>query len=65
VADRILLVDDEPALLDTLAEAYHVNGRHEEALKAIEQALAKNPANPDYYARQKTKLEEALRKGRP
>lgn len=51
----------EPYILDTLAEAYHVNGRQEEALRAIDEALAKSPANRDYFLKQKTKMEGALR----
>ncbi len=55
----------EAYILDTLAEAYHVNGRNDEALQAIDAALAQNPANRDYFLKQKAKMEEALRRERP
>ncbi|MHC1741713.1 MAG: M48 family metalloprotease [Syntrophobacteraceae bacterium] len=54
----------EPYILDTLAEAYHVNGRHEEALRTIELALEKNPEKREYFLGQKAKMEEALKKMR-
>lgn len=50
-----------PHVLDTLAEAYFVNGRYQEALEAIEKALAMQPANRDYFIKQKEKIEGALK----
>ena len=51
----------EPYILDTLAEAYYVNGQYEEALRTIEQALEKNPEKRDYFLGQKEKMKDALR----
>ncbi len=52
----------EPHILDTLAEALYVNGLFAEAIEAINEALAKNPANKDYFLKQKQKFESALQK---
>lgn len=52
----------KPAILDTLAEAYFVNGQPDKALAAIEEALAKESANRDYLMGQKHKYEKALEK---
>jgi Zn-dependent protease with chaperone function len=54
----------DPTILDTLAEAYYVNGQAEEALEAIRKALLKEPKNPDYFSNQKQKFEEAVKKKR-
>jgi len=49
-------------ILDTLAEALYVNGRPEEALEVINQALslAQTPQDRNYLARQKAKFEAAV-----
>lgn len=54
----------EPHILDTLAEAYFVNGKYQDALRAINQALEKNPEKREYYLGQKSKIEEALKRSR-
>ena len=46
----------EPHILDTLAEAYFINGDTEEALKTIEEAIALKPADIEYYYKQKQKF---------
>jgi len=46
----------EPYILDTLAEAYFINGMGEEALKTIEAAIKLRPDNVEYYLRQKQKF---------
>ncbi len=46
----------EPFILDTLAEAYFVNGEKEKALEAIEAAIALQPENIEYYLKQKQKF---------
>lgn len=52
--------EPNPAVLDTLAEAYYVNGRPEEALQAIDRALAGKPENLDYLLGQRKKFEAAM-----
>ena len=49
--------DPLPYILDTLAEAYYVNGRVEEALQTIRKALLMEPKNRDYFLRQEQKFE--------
>jgi Zn-dependent protease with chaperone function len=55
-------LDPQPYVLDTLAESYYVNGYYEEALEAIEHAIAEKPENRDYYLQQRIKFQESLRK---
>jgi Zn-dependent protease with chaperone function len=54
-------LDPNPQHLDTLAEAYYVNGRFREAIDTIQKALTGKPDDPAYFLRQKEKFEEALR----
>ncbi len=57
---RAATLEPDPAILDTLAEAYFVNGQAEEALKIIQQAMLKNPRNQEYFLSQKQKFEASL-----
>ena len=52
LADQAARISPEPYVLDTLAEAYHVNGRNDEALKAAEGALEAATENRSYYIKQ-------------
>jgi Zn-dependent protease with chaperone function len=52
LAERAARSSPEPHVLDTLAEAYHVNGRNEEALEAAEKALGAATENRSYYIKQ-------------
>jgi Zn-dependent protease with chaperone function len=52
----------DPYILDTLAEAYFINGRTRDALVIIRQAIAQKPSNLDYYLEQERKFLEALEK---
>lgn len=52
LAERAARISPQPYLLDTLAEAYHVNGRDEEALEAAESALEAATENRSYYVKQ-------------
>ncbi|MEN6437743.1 MAG: M48 family metalloprotease [Syntrophobacter sp.] len=61
LALRAAAVNPEPYVLDTLAEAYYVNGRYREALAAINEALAKVGPERDHYLKQKEKFQRALR----
>ena len=56
-------IDPQPFILDTLAEAYYVNGRYEDALDTIDEALSKNPEDLDHYLKQREKFEKALKGG--
>jgi hypothetical protein len=51
-----------PHILDTLAESYHVNGLHRQAIEAINKALFLGPEEREYYEKQRAKFEEALRR---
>jgi Zn-dependent protease with chaperone function len=53
--------EPKPYVLDTLAEAYFVNGRFREALKTIREALQMNPDNKNYLLQQEKKFEQALK----
>jgi tetratricopeptide (TPR) repeat protein len=63
LALRAAAIDPDPTILDTLAEAYYVNGQEEEALNTIHQALLKEPKNRAYFLSQEQKFEAAV-KGR-
>lgn len=60
LAVRAVELDPLPHILDTLAEAYFVNSRYEEALKAIEEALKKETKDRGEFLSRKRKIEEAL-----
>ncbi|MGQ9750231.1 M48 family metalloprotease [Desulfosoma sp.] len=55
----------DPFVLDTLAEAYYVNGRYAEALEAIRQAIAQKPKSWNYFLEQEKKFKDALEKAMP
>jgi len=52
-------INPEAHILDTLAEAYYVNGRFDEAVETIDKALEQEPENRDYFLQQKQKFEKA------
>ena len=60
LALRSARLDQAPYILDTLAEAYYVNGQPEQALEIIRQALLKGPKNREYFLSQQQKFEAAL-----
>ncbi|MCJ7833588.1 MAG: tetratricopeptide repeat protein [Deltaproteobacteria bacterium] len=51
----------DPMILDTLAEAYLVNGRPDMALEIIQQVLTKNPPNRSYYQAQEERFKRAIK----
>lgn len=51
-------IDPQPHILDTLAESYFINGAYEEAIAAIQEAIAKKPADMAYYKKQLKKFED-------
>jgi Zn-dependent protease with chaperone function len=59
LAQKAASLKKEPHILDTLAESYYINGRYEEALGAIRQAIALKPENPKYYQEQLDKFKRA------
>jgi tetratricopeptide (TPR) repeat protein len=61
LAKRAVAINRSPTFLDTLAEAYYVNGLFDQALDTIEEALAKASANRKYLARQMRRFEKRAR----
>jgi tetratricopeptide (TPR) repeat protein len=60
LARRAASIKKEAFILDTLAEAYFINGMHEEALATIEEALALKPEeNRNYYLEQRERFRTA------
>jgi Zn-dependent protease with chaperone function len=52
-------LSDEPHILDTLAEAYYVNGNYAAAIKAEERAMVNAEDNHTYYRKQIEKFRAA------
>lgn len=61
LALRAAALNPEPFVLDTLAEAYFVNGLYADAVSAIDEALSVESTQRDYFLKQKEKFERALR----
>jgi Zn-dependent protease with chaperone function len=61
LAKEAAALDSKPYVLDTLAEAYFVNGHFREALTTIRKALLMHPDNKDYLLKQEKKFEAAIR----
>lgn len=62
LARKAAALESQPYILDTLAEAFYVNGRYQEAVQAIQKALTQDPENRGYYLAQMHKFETAARK---
>ena len=56
LAKRAVSLDRSPMYLDTLAEAYYVNGMIPEAVETIKEAIALAKSNKDYYESQLRKF---------
>ncbi len=56
LAQRAADLKKEAYILDTLAEAYYVNGMRQKALEVIEEAIALKPENIDYYLGQRERF---------
>jgi Zn-dependent protease with chaperone function len=56
LAKRAVSLDRSPMYLDTLAEAYYVNGMIPEAVETIKDAIALAKSNRDYYESQLRKF---------
>lgn len=60
LAEQAIALKQAPHIWDTLAEAFYVNGRYEEAVVAQERALAMNPPDRQHYEEQIEKFRQAL-----
>ncbi|MDA8306488.1 MAG: M48 family metalloprotease [Deltaproteobacteria bacterium] len=60
LALKAATLDPAPDILDTLAEAYFVNGRYAEAVSVIDDALAEGGNLRNYLLKEKEKFEKAL-----
>ncbi|MEW6669968.1 MAG: M48 family metalloprotease [Thermodesulfobacteriota bacterium] len=56
LAEKAVALERSPAFLDTLAEAYFANGRVDEAVRAIEEAISLATENVAYYRDQLRKF---------
>jgi Zn-dependent protease with chaperone function len=56
LAKRAVALERSPVFLDTLAEAYYVNGLMQEAIRTIEEAITLATKNRAYYKRQREKF---------
>lgn len=64
LAKQAAALKSEAMILDTLAEAYLVNGQPDKALEIMGQVLSQNPANRSYYQGQEERFRKALEKKR-
>ena len=58
LAKQAVEIERSPTFLDTLAEAYYVNGFYDQALETIKEALEKASENREYFARQLEKFKK-------
>lgn len=61
LAKKAVAIEKTPVFLDTLAEAYYVNGYIKEAVRIITEAISLEPDNKRYYEKQRKKFMDALR----
>ena len=61
LAKKAAGISSKPYILDTLAEAYFVNGMLPEAIEAIDRAIEGETGDKSHYLEQKQKFEQALR----
>jgi tetratricopeptide (TPR) repeat protein len=61
MALKAAAVSPEPFILDTLAEAYYINGLYADAVSTINEALSVDGPQRNYFLKQKEKFEKALR----
>ena len=60
LALRAVDISSAPIFLDTLAEAYYINGRYADALSTIEEAISEGGPELSHFMKQKKKFEKAL-----
>ena len=58
LSQRAAQISPKPHILDTLGESYFINGRYEEAVRALEAALSAGTDNSVYYAEQLKKFRQ-------
>jgi Flp pilus assembly protein TadD len=58
LSQKAARISPKPYILDTLGESYFVNGRYEEAVRALEAAVSAGTDNPVYYAEQLKKFRQ-------
>ncbi len=61
LALKAAALSPEPSVLDTLAEAYYINGRYADAVSTINEAISEDGPQQSYFLKQKEKFEKALR----
>ena len=61
LALKAAALSSAPDILDTLAEAYYINGRYADALSAINEAISVGGPQQSHFLKQKEKFERALR----
>ena len=59
LAERAAFIEQEPHILDTLAECYFVNGRYSDAVRTEQQALELATGNRQYYEDQLKRFKAA------
>lgn len=59
LAKMAIEIERSATFLDTLAEAYYVNGFYDQAIETITEALDKKDADRDYLLRQREKFKKA------
>ncbi len=59
LAQKAASIKQAPYILDTLAEAYFVNGEREKAIETIKKAIEMKPENRSYYLKQLEKFSNA------
>ncbi len=60
LALKAALLNPSPSVLDTLAEAFYVNGKYNDAISTIDEAIAQGGPLHNYLLKQKKKFENAL-----
>ncbi len=61
LALKAVALSPAPDFLDTLADAYYINGRYADALSAINEAISEGGPQQSYFRKQKEKIEKALK----
>jgi predicted Zn-dependent protease len=65
LAQAAAALKPDPTIWDTLAEAYLANGRPDLALRIMEEILAGDPANREYFEGQRERCKRELEKKSP
>lgn len=60
LARKAAELESSQYILDTLAEAYYVNGYFEQAVQLAEEVMKMDLKNPEYYEKQLAKFKQAL-----